>query len=135
MHLTRRTLLASAAPAMALAAAGCTSTTNATTGVVTYGLDPTVVTTIQNAVTAIANYAPTVESIAATAAGLFGPQYAAIVSVGSAAVNTVITALTNLVSNLPVGARRLGHRYGATPAGTLRGYAKTPGGYVPIYSQ
>jgi hypothetical protein len=118
-----------------LALGGCASTTNPTTGVVTYGLDPAVIAAITNVVQAVANYAPQVESIAAVAAGLFGPTYAAIVTAGSAAVNAVIAALVNLLPSLPVGARvaRLGARYGT--AAVPRGYVKTPNGYVPVYAQ
>lgn len=133
--LSRRNLLTLSASGAVLAAAGlagCATSTNPTTGVTTYGLDPSVITTITNAVNAIASYAPTIESIAATAAGLFGPAYSAIVTVGSSAVNAVITALTNLIPSLPVGAKV---RFGATPTGVLRGFVKTANGYVPIYSQ
>lgn len=135
--VTRRKMLTNilmaGAATSALAVAGCATTTNPTTGVTTYGLDPTVVAEITAAVSAVAQYAPTIESIAATAAGLFGPAYTTLVTVGSAAVNTVISALENLVTQLPVGARRA--RMGATPSGTLRGYVKTPNGYIPIYAQ
>lgn len=133
MHTRRSLLLLAAAAPAALALGACATTTNPTTGVTTYGLDPAVVADITNVVDAVARYAPTVESIAATAAGMFGMGYAGIVTVGSAAVNAVISALENLVTSLPVGARRA--RMGATPAGVLRGYAKTPSGYVPVYAQ
>jgi hypothetical protein len=139
MELSRRKLLSSAVPAAALIAAGglagCATTTNPTTGVVTYGLDPSVVSTIQAVVAAVANYTPAVESIAETAAGLFGPTYAAIVSAGSAALNTLEGTLESVVSSLPVGGRKLGRKLGATPTGTLVGYAKTPQGYVAVFAQ
>lgn len=125
----RTVLLGGAAAALA----ACASTTNPTTGVVTYGLDPAVIAAITSVVQAVANYAPTVESIAATAAGLFGPGYAAIVTAGSAAVNAVIAALTNLLPQIPVGAKAA-RRVGGV-LGTIRGYAKTPAGYVPVYAQ
>jgi hypothetical protein len=140
--ITRRHLFSLGAGAGVLALGGCASTTNPTTGVVTYGLDPAVITAITNVVQAVANYAPTIESIAATAAGLFGPAYSAIVVAGSAAVNAVIAALTNLLPSIPVGARMMlrRRRLGAAAVGTLRGYVKVPaanGGfsYIPVYAQ
>lgn len=143
MNVSRRTLLVRALSSTALAGvaaaglAGCATTTNPTTGAVTYGLDPSVVAQVQAVVAAVASYTPAIESIAATAAGLFGPAYTGLVTVGSAAVNTLEQALENLVTSLPVGARhaRLGARLGATPAGALRGYVKTPTGYVPVFAQ
>lgn len=131
-QITRRHLFFLSAGAGVLALGGCASSTNPTTGVVTYGLDPAVISAITSVVQAVANYAPTVESIVATAAGLFGPAYAAIVTAGSSAVNAVIAALVNLLPSIPVGARV--RRMGAS-LGTLKGYVKTPNGYVPIYAQ
>lgn len=94
--LTRRTLLASAAPAMAIAAAGCT------TAQVTAFQNQwnTVVTQIQSLVAQAASYVPTVETIAAEAAALFGPTYESMVTVGSAALNTIVQTLTNVVTAL-----------------------------------
>jgi hypothetical protein len=139
--LSRRSILMGAA---ALPLGACASVTNPTTGVVTYGLDPTVAAFIAKAVAKVAQYAPTVESIAATAASLFGAGYGAIVTAGSAAVNTVIAALTNLVTNLPVAASarlKASVRQLATAGalhGALVGYTQPvngKGGGVPVYAQ
>ena len=92
--LNRRKLLASIAPAALLA--GCGITINPSTGAVT--LPANVIDIITQAVVIAAKYAPTAESIAAEAAALFGPQYASIVTIGSAAINTLIAYLTNLVT-------------------------------------
>ena len=135
MQLSRRSLLGSAAALAAGGLASCTSVTNPTTGAVTYGLDPTVAQFITTAVQKIAQYAPTLESIAATAASLFGPAYAAIVTAGSAAVNTIISTLTNLVPTLPVAASRLSasvRAMAAAASGSLVGYTKAG---VPVYAQ
>jgi hypothetical protein len=137
MLLSRRNLLLSGASISAMAVAGCASITNPTTDQVTYGLDPTVVAFITTAVQTVAKYAPTIESIAATAASIFGPVYATVVTAGSAAVNTVIAALQNLVPSLPVGARRMGVQVrslsaAAAASGTLVGYT-TKG--VPVYAR
>ena len=117
--------------------ANCASTTNATTGVVTYGIDPAVIAAVQSAVTFVAQYTPAVESIAATAAGLFGPGYAAIVTAGSALVGQLETALENLVANLPAGTRlfRSKRMGAAATAGAFKGYVKTPNGYVSVFAQ
>lgn len=127
--LTRRTVLMTSA---AIPLAGCV--TNATTGAVT--LSPAINDFIINAVGAIAHYAPSVESIAAVAAGLFGPQYAAIVQFGSQALNNLITVLQNLVKPpaTPTPAqRRLAGRLKAMAAGSdVIGYAVTPQGKIPV---
>ena len=117
MQLTRRTLLNGIAPgAVAIAIAGCT--TNATTGVIS--LDPAVIDFIQNAVAAAAKYIPAAESIAQTAAALFGPAYSAIVTAGSAAANQIIAFLENAVTNLtPAASARLRARFGATTGNVL----------------
>lgn len=101
MLMSRRQVLLSGAGSGALALTGCV--TNPTTGV--WGLDPAVLDSIQKAVAAAVQYIPTVESIAATAAGLFGPTYVAIVQAGSAALNQVIAALVAAVQSLPSGAK------------------------------
>ena len=44
------------------------------------------------------------ESIAATAAGLFGPTYSSIVQAGSSALNAVVAALVGVVAALPPAA-------------------------------
>jgi len=131
MQLTRRSLLSSAAPVIALAAAGCATTTNPTTGVVTIGLSPAVTDFIQSAVAAAAQYIPTVESIAATAAGLFGPAYSAIVEAGSAALNTVIAALTAAANTLaPAAGARMRARLRASAPSAPVTIGTTPSGVV-----
>ena len=103
--ITRRLLLASVAPAAAVTVAGCSNIlgtgigiTTSAGGGVTVTLPTAVNTFIQNIVAGAAKYAPTIESIAQEAAALFGPAYASIVTIGSAAINAVITALENLTA-------------------------------------
>jgi hypothetical protein len=139
MMLSRRTLLLSSVGASAAAVGGCglfTATTNPTTGAVTYGLSPAVVSFISSAVQQIASYLPAVESIAATAASLFGPAYATIVTAGSAAVNAVVQALTNLIPTAPAAASaKLSAKLKAlatSATGQLVGYTKLG---VPVFAQ
>lgn len=125
--LTRRTLLASAAPAAAVIVAGC-STAQIQQAQTDWA---NIVGEIQSAVAAAAKYVPTVESIAATAASLFGPQYTAIVTAGSAALNTIVATLVNVVGALTPPASAALHArlrasspsapvtIGTTPAGVL----------------
>jgi hypothetical protein len=95
--LTRRTLLVSTAPAAAaLAVAGC-STTQISSFETAWA---SIVDTVQAAVAQAASYIPTVESIAATAASLFGPAWQAAVAAGTVVVNQIIAVLTNVVTNL-----------------------------------
>ena len=87
MSLSRRKILLSGVGASAGAMTGCTSITNPTTGDVTYGLDPTVVAFITNAVQKIMSYAPAIRrALRQLRQSLFGPAYGAIVTAGSAAV-------------------------------------------------
>src|SRR5579871_6325431 len=96
---SRRTLLAGAAALLAGAAlAGCSSDQIASAE----AQWNSIVSTVQSAVAKAAAYVPTVESIVAQAAALFGPQYSAIVQIGSAALNTVIQTLINVVSAAPL---------------------------------
>ena len=141
--LSRRHLFALGAGASVAALGGCGLFTQNANG--SYGLSAAVIAFIQSAVQTVANYVPAIESIAATAASLFGAGYSAIVAVGSAAVNQIITYLENLVANPPtLGARLSARAYrlaGAVlPTGSLVGYAKVPaqgGGfaYVPVFAQ
>lgn len=96
--LSRRTLLSGAAITVGgLAVASCT-----TAQIQEAQADwANVVGVIQQAVSTAAQYIPTVESIAATAASLFGPEYAALVQVGTAAFNQIVAVLTSVVENLP----------------------------------
>lgn len=110
--ITRRKLLTTTAlGATALAVAGCS-----TTQIATFEAEwATVAGQIQNAVSVAVQYVPTIESIAATAASLFGPQYVALVTAGSAAFNQVVQALVSVVANLtPPASARLGARLRAS---------------------
>lgn len=94
--LTRRSLLSTAAIGGAVALAGCT-----TAQVQQFETQwTTIVGEVQTAVAAAAKYVPTVESIAATAASLFGPAYVTAVQAGSAAFNMIVATLVNIVNNL-----------------------------------
>lgn len=130
--LTRRLLLTSSAVALPAAMiGGCALFQQNANG--SYGLSQAVITAIQTAVQAVAQYAPAIESIAATAASLFGAQYAAIVTLGSQAINQVIAALENLVANPPTAGgklayRRLGVPFPNTP---LVGYTKNG---IPVFA-
>lgn len=128
--LSRRQLLSTAIPAAAaIAVAGCT--TNATTG--QPELDPSVIDAIQAGVAKIAQYIPAVESIAATAASLFGPGYAALVTLGSQAINTLISALSNVVTSLtPTQQARLHAKLKAAAPTVPVTIGVTPGGVTVI---
>jgi hypothetical protein len=78
----------------------------------------TIVGQIQSAVAVGAQYIPTIESIVATAASLFGPGYAAIVQVGTAAFNQIVSTLTTIVTNLspPAAARLRASLRGSAPS-------------------
>jgi hypothetical protein len=103
--MNRRKLFTTAAlGATALALANCTATQIATA----QADWASIVGSIQAAVASAATYIPTVESIAETAAGLFGPTYEALVTAGSAAFNQIVATLTNVVNNLsPAASGRL----------------------------
>jgi hypothetical protein len=103
MEMNRRKLLAGAAPLAAIAVVDCA-------GVQTPVPVPTpipgtvissVIDFIQAAVNIGARYVPTVETIAAVAASLFGPQWVTIVQVGSAAINALIQSLQNVLNVQP----------------------------------
>jgi hypothetical protein len=95
--VSRRSLLAGGAMLGAgVALAGC-STAQIQQAVSDWN---NVVTVIQNAVSTGAAYIPTVETIAAEAASLFGPAYEAIVVAGSTALNQVIADLEGAVNGL-----------------------------------
>jgi len=102
--ITRRKLLTTTAlGATALTVAGC-STAQITAFETQWA---SVASLVQQAVSTAAQYIPTIESIAATAASLFGPQYVTLVTAGSAAFNQIVQALVNVVGNLapPASAR------------------------------
>lgn len=97
MNVSRRKLLTTAAiGAGALALAACSSDQIANDEAEWAAIAGQ----IQNAVASAAAYIPTIESIAETAASLFGPAYVTLVQVGSAAFNQVVTVLENVVANL-----------------------------------
>jgi hypothetical protein len=135
-NLSRRELFSSAAVgAVAVGTAGCTLFQQNANG--SYGLSAAAIAFIQNAVALANQYVPAVESIAATAASLFGPAYTTIVTVGSDAINTVVAYLENIIANPPtVGASRVRNvyaKYGLPPpSGALIGYTKNG---VPIFAE
>lgn len=94
--LNRRSLLSTVAVlAGAIALAGCSSDQIASAE----ASWNSVVSAIQSGVAKAAAYIPTIESIVATAASLFGPGYAAIVQVGTAAFNQVLATLVNVLNS------------------------------------
>jgi len=96
MQMTRRALLAGASLGAVVAVAGCT-----TAQISTFEAQWTsIVDAVQAAVAAAAKYIPTVETIAATAASLFGPAWQAAVAAGTVVVNQIVATLTNVVNNL-----------------------------------
>jgi hypothetical protein len=99
-----------------------------------YGLSAQTIAYIQQAVSYANKYVPAAESIAAIAASLFGPQYSAMVVVGSSAANQIIAALENLLANPPkVGvAGRAYARFGIpTPSRNLVGYTRSG---IPVFA-
>ncbi len=130
---TRRHLFALGAGASVAALGGCGIFTQNANG--SYGLSAAVIAFVQSAVQTVAGYLPAIESIAATAASLFGPAYSSIVAIGSTAINQVITYLQNLIANPPsLGARLGAYRAvgAAVPSGKLVGYTKNG---VPVFAQ
>ena len=126
MQLTRRTLLATVAPAaVALAVAGCSTTQIA-------GFETAwaaIVSEVQAGVAAAANYIPTIESVAATAASLFGPAWEAAVAAGSIVVNQIIATLVNVVGALtPPASHALRVRLRASSLNTPVVIGTTAGG-------
>lgn len=112
--ITRRKLLTTTAlGATALAVVGC-STAQITAFETQWA---SVASLVQQAVSTAAQYIPTIESIAATAASLFGPQYVTLVTAGSAAFNQIVAALVNVVNNLapPASARLMARLRASSP--------------------
>ena len=140
VSLTRRRALRSmlfggVAAGAAFMTSGCGLFTQNADG--SYGLSAAVIAFVQNAVNTVAGYIPAIESIAATAASLFGSGYSAIVALGSAALNQVIAYLQNLVANPPIVGARYGARAyrmagAAVSSGTLVGYTRNG---VPVFAQ
>jgi hypothetical protein len=113
--ISRRALLTTTAlGATALAVAGC-STAQITAFETQWA---SVASAVQQAVSVAAAYIPTIESVAATAASLFGPQYVTLVQVGSAAFNQVVAVLTNVVANLspPASAHLMARLRASSPS-------------------
>ena len=144
-QITRRHLFTLGAGASVVALGGCGIFTQTASGA--YGLSQAVISFIQTAVQTVASYLPAAESIAATAASLFGPTYSAIVTIGSTAINQVVSYLQNLIANPPTvgGAlRATGSALRAQaaavyrglgvpmPSGSLAGYTKNG---VPVFAQ
>ena|ERR1700722_1442532 len=133
--LTRRSLLSSGAAGVAsVTLAACATTIDPTTGATTYGLSPATIAFIQNAVSLVKQYVPTLESIAGTAASLFGPQFAAVVSVGSAAINAVINTLIDLVPGAAPTSLKM-HRFGLQDRALGRRFVGWTATHVPVYAQ
>ena len=123
MQLSRRTLLTSVAPGAVIALAGCTAAQQAQWA--------TIVGQIQTAVAAAAKYIPSVESIAAEAAALFGPQYTLLVTAGSAALNQIIQVLVNVAGALtPPAASKMRARLRAASPSVPAVVGATPQGVV-----
>lgn len=111
-NLNRRSLLTGAAFAAGALALGACSADQLANAEAQWA---SIVGKIQSAVAVAVKYIPTVESIAATAASLFGPGYAALVQIGTTAFNQVVATLTNVVNNLtPPASARLSVKLGAS---------------------
>ena len=89
MPVTRRSLLATVAPGAVLTLTGCASIVTPVPG----NISAAVLAYIQQVVQAAAQYLPAAVSIATLAASLFGPGWAGIVQIGSAAIQQLISAL------------------------------------------
>lgn len=114
MLITRRKMLASGS-VVAAGAALAACTTNPTTGQLEFS--PAVIDAIQQGVATAAKFIPLVESIVQQAVAMFGPAYATIVSIGSTAINSLISAIASIVGNLsPPAAAALHQRLrGSSP--------------------
>jgi hypothetical protein len=111
--MTRRSLLTTVAVGGgAVALAGCSAGQIATaeTALTSFYND------VQAGVVAIQKYVPTIESIAETAAGLFGPAWSTTVTFGVNLVNQVIASIESALNNVPpaTASAKL-ERMGATP--------------------
>lgn len=91
-----------------------------------------IVSQVQQDVAIAASYVPTVESIASTAASLFGPQWEAAVAAGEVVVNTIVAALEAAAQNLtPPAAARMRRRLAASSPSAPVYIGVTPQG-VPV---
>jgi hypothetical protein len=136
-NISRRNLftLGAGASVAALGVGGCALFQENPNG--SYGLSAAVIAFIQNAVSIANQYIPSIESIAAVAASLFGAAYVSAVQFGTAALNQVIAYLQNIVTNPPViGAAKLRSVYARLgvplPSGVLVGYTKNG---IPVFAQ
>lgn len=132
-NVTNRRAFLSGAALLAggLALAGCSSTQIASAET-TWNQ---VVDAVQSGVSTAAAYIPTVESIAAAAAGLFGTQYQSLVTLGSAALNQVIASLVGAIGSLtPVVASAVRRRLATSSRGlpVPIGVIVTPAGQVAV---
>lgn len=121
----RRALLAGAAMLGAAALGGCS-----TAQIASFEDEwASVAGQVQNIVAQAAAYVPTIESIAETAASLFGPAYVTLVTAGSALFNQLVQALVNVVGVISpptaVTLRRLARRSTVSPPVLI---GTTPGG-------
>jgi hypothetical protein len=89
-----------------------------------------VISAIQSAVATVAQYIPTAEAIAGLAASLFGPQWASLVTLGSAAINSIISALESLTPPVTARFRASGPR-APVVIGNINGIQIT--GYRSVY--
>jgi hypothetical protein len=97
MNMSRRKLLTGVAVGAVAASVAACSTTQIASFESAWA---SIVDEVQSAVAAAAQYIPTVESIAQTAASLFGPAWQAAVAAGTVVVNQIITTLTSVVNSL-----------------------------------
>jgi len=94
MELSRRKLLSGIAPGALIVVAGCSTAQIADFTTQWAAAQAWIAQQVQS----ITNVLPTIESIAATAAGLFGPTYEALVAAGSALANTVVATITAVIN-------------------------------------
>lgn len=132
MTLSRRNLLMNA-PLVGAAIGGLALGGCSTTQIAAFESTWTqVVDTVQADVAAAAKFVPTVESIAATAASLFGPQWQGAVTAGTAVVNAIVTAITAAVTTLtPPASAALRARLRASSVSSPVAIGTTPQG-VPV---
>jgi hypothetical protein len=116
--MNRRTLLTGTIlGAAGLALANCT-----TAQVTQFETEwATIAGDIQSAVSTAAGYIPTIESVAETAASLFGPSYVTLVTAGSAAFNQIVATLEAVVANLtpPASAKLHARLKASSPAAPI----------------
>ena len=92
--ISRRAILASAATVPAVALAACSTTQIQNFEAQWAAAQAWIAQQVQ----VVTKVLPTVESIAAVAAGLFGPSYQALVTIGSGLANQVIAAIVAVIN-------------------------------------